>query len=69
MNKTETAALIMARAAMLNAEVAGMQAYNQHRLSLGQSIAYNEDAFAAVAAGSGCCENDVMTLINQAEEG
>ena len=36
------------RLALMNAilvEIEGMKAYNQHRLSLGQSIGYNEDHF------------------------
>lgn len=44
MNNNETAALIMARVAMLNADIAGMQARNQHRLGLGHSIAYDREA-------------------------
>jgi hypothetical protein len=41
-------AFVMAQIALLNCEVAGMQAENTHRLSCGQSVAYGADEFAAV---------------------
>lgn len=40
---------ILAAIAAEQARIAGMQAENQHRLSLGQSIAYGEDAFCICA--------------------
>ena len=48
MNIEARAAFIQAQAACAMAEIAAMQAANQHRLSLGHSIAYDEDAFMAV---------------------
>jgi hypothetical protein len=45
----QKAAFVVAQAACANAEVAAMQAANQHRLSLGYSIAYDEAAFLLVA--------------------
>ena len=42
------AAFINAQAACAMAEIQGMVAENQHRLSLGLSIAYDYDAFMAV---------------------
>lgn len=42
---------IQAMVAAAQARIAGMQALNQHRLSLGQSIAYDEDAFFEEATG------------------
>lgn len=41
-------AFVMAQIALLNCEVAGMQAENTHRLSCGHSVAYGADEFAAV---------------------
>lgn len=41
-------AFVLAQVALLNCRVAGMQAANQHRLSVGSSIAYGDDEFAAV---------------------
>lgn len=46
MNEMERAAYIMAMAACAQIEAAGMTAANQHRLSRGESIAYDEKAFA-----------------------
>lgn len=48
MDQNAKAAFIIAQAACANAEIAGMQAENQQRLSLGQSVAYDMDAFMAV---------------------
>ena len=48
MNEEARAAFIVAQAACANARIAGMVAENQHRLSLGQSIAYDEAAFTAI---------------------
>lgn len=48
MSSERRAAFIQAQAACAMAEIAGMQAENQHRLSLGHSIAYGHDAFMAV---------------------
>ena len=41
-------AFILAQVALLNCEIAGMQAENQHRMNCTQSIAYGEEAFAIV---------------------
>lgn len=41
-------AMIMGQVALLNATIAGMQAENQQRLHLGQSVAYDEKAFDKV---------------------
>lgn len=41
-------AFVLAQVALLNCEVAGMQAENTHRLSCGNSVAYGADEFAAV---------------------
>ncbi len=49
MTDEQKAAFIIAQAACAQAEIAAMQAFNQHRLSLGQSIGYDEEAFLAIA--------------------
>jgi hypothetical protein len=45
MTDEQKAAFVNAQAAMLNAKVAAMTAENQHRLSLGQSVAFGETEF------------------------
>ena len=49
MNEESRAAFIVAQAAMLNCRVAGMVAENMQRAAIGASMAYVEDAFAALA--------------------
>ena len=44
-------AYALALIAAAQARIAAMQALNQHRLSLGQSIAYDEEAFYNEATG------------------
>lgn len=41
-------AFILSQAALLNCRVAGMQAENQHRLSLGFSVAYTGEDFRSI---------------------
>lgn len=53
-------AVTMAVSTMVTAM--GMQAENQHRLSLGQTIAYGEDAFHKLINDNGCCHNGVLSL-------
>ena len=52
MNRVElsdgSTAFVLAQVALLNCEVAGMQAENAHRLSCGNSLAYGEYEFTAV---------------------
>ena len=57
------AAYIQAKVASMLAEIASMQAANQHRLSLGQSIAYDEAAFADLPLRFGLGENAVITFL------
>lgn len=45
MNDDLKAAFINAQASMLQVEISGMLAENQHRIACGNSIAYGEDAF------------------------
>ncbi len=66
MTPEQQAAFIMAQAACALAEVAGMQAANAHRLSLGLTIAYDEDAFQSVIARNGIGHNDVISFFRGA---
>ena len=45
MNKNQAAAYVMAQAALLNAEIAGMQAENEFRTQIGKTIAYGDESF------------------------
>lgn len=47
LNEPQTA-FILAQVALLNCERAGMEAENVHRLSVGQNIAYGDEAFQAL---------------------
>ncbi len=57
------AAYLQAKVACMLAEIAGMQAANQHRMSLGHTIAYDEQAFADLPARFGLGENDVIAFL------
>ena len=61
------AAILIARAAQVNAEVAGMVAENQHRITNGDSIAYGYDAFEALAGTYGVDSNSIIGLIAHGE--
>lgn len=50
MTAEERAAAINAQTAMFRCEMEGMLAENQHRLHVGQTVAYGEDAFLALQA-------------------
>lgn len=62
MTPEQKAAFIMAQAACAMAEIAGMQASNQHRLSLGQSIAYDEKNFEEVINNKVLGHNSVVSF-------
>lgn len=59
-----TTAFVLAQTALLNCEVAGMQAENQHRLNCGLGIAYGADEFLSVQkkyeAVIGC--NEILAM-------
>ena len=57
------AARVMALAAELNCKVAGMDAENKHRVSIGESIMYGEDAFEAVIVETGCHHNNICMIM------
>ena len=57
------AAILIARAAQVNAEIAGMVAENQHRIANGDSIAYGYDAFEALAGTYGVDSNSIIGLV------
>jgi hypothetical protein len=62
MNDAQQVAYIQAQAVCAQAEIEGMKATNQIRISLGQSLAYDEDAFFNVPARYGITHNQVMEL-------
>jgi len=64
MTSEQQAAYIMAQAAALNAEVAGMQAENAFREMQGHTIAYGEDAFQAAINRYGVHHNAVVGFFN-----
>jgi hypothetical protein len=60
MTPEQQAAFIMAQSACAMAEIAGMQAENQHRAANGDPLMYREDAFNAVILRNGIGHNDVL---------
>ncbi len=63
MTPAERAAFIMAQAACLNAEVAGMVAENTYREMRGETIAFGEDAFQEVIDKSVCNHNAAISFL------
>ncbi len=61
MDDAQKAAYVMAQAACLLAEVAGMQSENRLREIQGASPAYGEEAFQAAILRSGVHHNGVMS--------
>ena len=61
------AAVLMARAACLNAEIAGMVAENQQRVHQGQSMAYGEDNFTAAIERNMLGESAITQVIIHGE--
>ena len=55
-------AILLARAATLNAEVAGMQAENQMRMLREESLAYDEKAFFDAIERNRLGENGITLL-------
>lgn len=62
MTPEQQAAYVIAQAACLMAEVAGMQAENQWRVQNGNSLAYGEDAFQQVIQKYGVHHNGTIGL-------
>ncbi len=60
MTPEQKAAYINAQCISANADIQGMIAENQHRLSLGLSIAYDEQAFAEVPDRYGIHHNQII---------
>ena len=56
------AAVLIARAASLNAEVAGMNAANELCRSLGQTLVYDEKAFQFAIEYNRMGENNIINL-------
>lgn len=62
MTPEQAAAFIHAQSVCALAEIQGMIAENQHRVSCGNSIAYGEDAFSAVPDRYGIGHNAICVL-------
>ena len=62
MHQEEKPAYLMAMVVCAMADIAGMQAANQERIHRGESLAYPEEAFAAVADKYGIHHNAVLGL-------
>lgn len=63
MTPEQQSAFIIAQAAMLNAEIATMQAENLHRASRGEATAYTEEVFQATTDKYSCLtHNAVLSL-------
>jgi hypothetical protein len=67
MNEELRAAILMARAAALNAEVAGMQAENMQRVHRGESIAYDGKAFFDAIESNRLGENGITLTAGHGE--
>lgn len=64
MNEQQRSAFIIARAAMLNAEIAGMQAENLSRANRGLSPAYDEALFQGMISNySDLYHNNLLTYL------
>lgn len=63
MDSMQKAAFIIAQAAMAQGELMGMAAENQHRIAVGRTDLYTEEAFAAVPIKYGLGHNDVLTYL------
>lgn len=64
MTPEQQAAYVHAQAVAATAEIEGMKAENQHRLSNGGSILYGEDAFSNVIERYGLHHNALLTLFH-----
>lgn len=63
MEESLKAAILIARAAQVNAEIAGMMSENQHRVANGDSIAYGYEAFEALAGTYGVDSSSITGLV------
>lgn len=68
MTPEQKAAYIMAQAASLMAEVAGMQAENQMRAHRGEALAYPEQAFADAVEHHVVGHNEVVLFFREDAE-
>ena len=67
MTPDQQIAYVVAMAAVLNAQVAGMVAENQWRSHRGEVIAYAEDAFSDLIDKSGCHRNAVLATFGEGQ--
>ena len=62
MNENQKAAMLMARASAALIEALGMMSENMQRESLGQSMAYDADAFHALLSEFGIDHNSIVSF-------
>lgn len=67
MDDNMRSAILMARTAKLNAEVAGMIAANTERQNQGYALAYSERSFLDAIDENKLGENDVIALVLHGE--
>lgn len=65
MNTNEKAAFIQSQATAAMIEAMGMQALNEHRKSLGQTIAYDDEAFVNLIEKYGLGHNSVLSFLQE----
>lgn len=65
MNAEQNAAYVISQSVCAMIEAMGMAAFNQHRLSLGQSIGYDEDAFNKLIEKYGIHHNAVCSVMEE----
>lgn len=68
MNKIQSAAYVMSQSVCAFAEIEAMKAANVERAGMGEAQAYGEKAFedVPIRLGLGC--NDVLSLLQRAED-
>jgi hypothetical protein len=62
MTDEQKVAYVNAMVACAQIEMAGMQAENQHRMNVGNAVAYGEEAFTAIIEKYGIHHNAVLTV-------
>ena len=65
MNENQQASYIISMAIGGMIEAMGMQAENQDRLSKGETIAYNDEAFQKVVDNRGLHHNAILTFFGR----
>lgn len=64
MTENQKAAYIIAQSVAAYANIEGMKAHNQHQLAIGETMLYDEKAFAEVPQIFGINSDQVITLFH-----